>query len=370
MKSETKRLGIFIYYDQDGAVDASEEYLLNSLRDVLDRLIVVVNGQISDEGLRTIRDYADEIILRGNEGFDGGAYQDYFLHHVDRNKLQEYEELLFVNDTFYGPFYPWKRVFEQMELHTADFWGLTKHTGFYSADLEMMVTEHIQTYFVVFKKQVFLSKAFSDFWIQMERIISYEDAIRNFEISLTRKLAEAGFRYMVYTDLFPEYDYLKSEEPVFTSSCYFLLRDCEFPVLKKKNGVSALNPQTKPALQFIQTHYKYDIQMLWNNATRTLIKAKLFDLLPEFCKKYKRLYIYGCGKIGEKATNYLLENGCTIAGYLETNPKNKECNRIPIIAWRDYRRQENDGIIVALGKKNTEEVKRFLPDSDGILYLS
>ncbi len=365
-----KRIGIFVVYDQDGIIDASEEYLLNSLEEILDRLVVVINGKIEDHAQQIITHYTDEIIRRPNIGFDGGAYQDVFLHYLKREELQEYDELLLINDTFYGPFYSWNNLFKKMEIQETDFWGLTKHPEFYSKSLKMHVAEHIQSYFMVLKNQVFMSEAFSLFWKDMKPITSHEDAIKNFEILFTRYLSDAGFRYMVYTDLFPQQDYLQNDEPVFSSCCYFLLRDYHFPILKKKNGVSVFNSQLYPSLNYIKEHYEYDEKIIWENAVRTIKNAKLFDTIRKFREGHEHIYIYGCGKVSQAIGDFFMENKWDIEGYLETNPQNSEKDGKPIIAWKDFQQKEGTGIIVALGKVNTAEVMKFLPRSESVLFLS
>ena len=45
-----KRMGIFIFYDEAGIVDEYIEVLLSSMQDILERLVVIVNGNVRDEG--------------------------------------------------------------------------------------------------------------------------------------------------------------------------------------------------------------------------------------------------------------------------------------------------------------------------------
>lgn len=365
-----KRLGIFIIYDPDGIVDQSEEYLLNSLPEIIDRLVVVVNGNITEDSFQTIKKYTNEIIVRPNDGFDGGAYKDVFLHHLTQEDLKDYDELLLLNDTFYGPFYSWRKVFARMSSQQVDFWGLTKHSSFYSKHLHMNVSEHIQSYFIVFRKRLFTDDAFFHFWETMKEASTIDGAIKQFEIPLTIYFSYYGFTYMAYTDIFPQKEYMQREESVFSTNCFDLLNDYHFPILKKKNGMSAVNPQTIPALQYIETHYDYDMKALWDNALRTRKEAKLFETIKAFHDIYKYLYIYGCGQYGNAIKNYCLYNNWEINGYIETNPCKNEKDGIPVVAWRDIRNSNDTGIIVALGIKNTEEVKQAIPVSNNILFLS
>ena len=41
-----KRIGVFVLYDEDGIVDDFIEYLLLKMREVLNKLVIVVNGDL------------------------------------------------------------------------------------------------------------------------------------------------------------------------------------------------------------------------------------------------------------------------------------------------------------------------------------
>ena len=84
-----KRLGIFVFYDQDGIADKSTEYLLDSLLEILERIIIVINGEITNESYQIMTHYSKDIICRANEGYDGGAYQDIFQNYLNCEKKQQ-----------------------------------------------------------------------------------------------------------------------------------------------------------------------------------------------------------------------------------------------------------------------------------------
>lgn len=362
-----KRMGVFICYDKDGIVDGAEEHLLKSLAEILDRFVVVVNGWLSDESIEIIKKYSHEIVMRKNEGFDGGAYQDYLLNHLHKEELLDYDELLLANDTYYGPFYPWKEVFEPMEKAGYDFWGLTRHLSYFDQHWNTLITEHIQGYFLVFTRSVFTNERFFTYWEQLPELHDRNDAILKFEVPLTDYYRSLGYSYGVYTDVFPQQDYMKRAENMYIAFCYSLLKDFHLPILKKRDGVNFQNPQTYPAIEYIREHYAnyYHINYLWENAKRTLKSAEPFFWIDDFYYKYDLVYIYGHGKIGRAIENYFNVRDWKIAGFIETEPMDEQS-----IAWKDFHLDENIGIIVALGRKNTNEVKQFLPETDAIKYVN
>lgn len=143
-----KRLGIFCFYDKDGEVDTYVNYLLEELRTVLYKLIIVVNGKITETGRNILLKYADDFIVRPNRGFDVGAYTD-VLKQTGCMDWENWDELVLCNDTFYGPFVPMKDIFVKMEDKDVDFWGLNI--------LERGLLSHIQSYFLVFRQKILSS---------------------------------------------------------------------------------------------------------------------------------------------------------------------------------------------------------------------
>ena len=101
-KGSSNRCGIFLYYDREGKVDEYVIYLLNSIRPFLKNLLVVCNGEITEEAHALFDSVADEVMIRENEGFDVGGYRA-GIFHIGLDKLSEYEETILFNYTFFGP---------------------------------------------------------------------------------------------------------------------------------------------------------------------------------------------------------------------------------------------------------------------------
>ena len=222
----------------------------------------------------------------------------------------------------------------------------------------------------MFTKRVFTDERFFTYWEELPELYDRGDAILKFEVPLTEYYRSLNYSYGVYTELFPQQEYMKRAESIYTNFCCDLLKDFRFPILKKNNGVSLKNPQSIPAIQYIKTHYDYDTDMIWENVVRTEGNGRLFLRAEEFIQHYGKIYIYGTGKTCEAIENFLQMKKVQVGGYLETNPTNEMKNGKPVIAWDNFHLEAGTGIIVAMGKNNTEEVKRFLPCSEAILYLS
>lgn len=261
-----KRLGIFCFYDKEGKVDTYVDCLLDELRTVLDKLIIVVNGQINEMDRSILLKYADDIIIRLNRGFDIGAYVD-VLKQMNCVDWKEWDELVLCNDTFYGPFVPMKDIFIKMANKDVDFWGLNI--------LERGLLSHIQSYFLVFRKNILCNE---DIWRYLyENVNVDEEDITNiygiFEPSLFRYLDKKGYKYGAYanTQLCDIY-----------RGAQACIEKYGLPILKKKffsrEGVSTESHMS--IIKYLHNNTNYDVRHILRNLRRTrAIEWKLEEIL-------------------------------------------------------------------------------------------
>lgn len=94
-----------------------------------------------------------------------------------------YDELVLMNDSVYGPFKDLKDFLKPSS--SADFWGMTD---------SYMMFPHLQSYFLVFKKNVYSSEVFKNFWSHLKIYSNRFDIVYYYEITLSKLLTSAGFR--------------------------------------------------------------------------------------------------------------------------------------------------------------------------------
>lgn len=273
-----KRMAVFSFFDKDGRVDDYIPYLLKDLCQNLDRLVIVCNGKLSAEGRTTLQQFTNEIILRKNEGFDAGAYRDVLINHLSQQEVAAYDELLLLNDTFYGPFYPFREMFDAMSAKDVDFWGLTIH-GHIADRLKYCpypeIPEHIQSYFVAFRKKLLNSTDFWSFWSDMPEPDSRDSTIGAFELSLTKELSDRGYRYTAYCDT-KELDDPLARYPLnhYAHNTTYLVTKLRCPILKRNIfcGVNRLihdnGEDLARTFEFIDKHTDYDVSMIYRNLLR------------------------------------------------------------------------------------------------------
>ena len=151
-----KTLAIFCLYAPDGIIRFRVTYILKELLTIADELIIVSNGDISEDGKKALKEYTNRLIIRENIGFDGGAYADVIVNHIGKEKLSSYESVVLCNDTFWGPFVPFLEMYDKMKTSDADYWGINKvDAGFLS---------YVQSYFLYFRNSIVSQNVIYDFF--------------------------------------------------------------------------------------------------------------------------------------------------------------------------------------------------------------
>ena len=274
-----KRLGIFCTYDSEGVVDDYIIFLLQDMIKNLSHLAIVCNGKLTPEGRHKLEKITNDIFVRDNSGFDMEAWRQGILRHKDN--LQDYDELVLFNDSFFGPFYPFAEVFDKMDAEKpeADFWGITIH-GQMRDDLKLCpygyIPEHIQSYFWTVRQRMLHSAEFLDYWQNLKEPENFQEAIRLNEVCLTKKFFDMGFSYDVFCDtreLEKEYD-VNIDHTLINSEK--LLKDFKCPLLKKKifmikrshNLHENYGEEARRSLNFVSTHTNYDLNLIWQNILR------------------------------------------------------------------------------------------------------
>jgi lipopolysaccharide biosynthesis protein len=181
-----KRLAVFVHFDIDNIVDEYVYYYIKELKVVADEIIFVTTSKIGLEDQKKVKKIANKLIIRENVGYDFMSYK-IGLSEYD---LNNFDEVIICNDSVYGPLYSFKKVFGSMAKKDCDFWGITLTSCSLNKDPKL----HLQSYFCVFKRRVFLSECFSYFWNNVEILNNKSDVIDKYEIGLTQSLLKCNFK--------------------------------------------------------------------------------------------------------------------------------------------------------------------------------
>lgn len=348
------RLAIFVFYDRDGIASDYVFFLLNSLKSIVDKIVIAVNGNVCDTSLKSLYEYADDILIRENIGLDAGAYKDILCDYIGWEKIRKFDELLLVNDTFYGPIYPLEDIFNKMKDIETDYWGMTrspagKMKNGYKYDI------HIQSYFIAFRKKVLLDNGFKKIWEEMKYPKSIVPAVISFELACNKYLMNHGFKGVALTDLFELKYHVEENDNPYLLFPFEMIRDANIPIIKRKS-LNLKNRGFKSAikaLKYIKEQNIYNVEYIEGHLKRIGNSTKVwkggnFSKLDEFYHSHARVYIYGAGLFGKNLAEYFNYKGWLFESFVVTSLENQLETCIPFDA-ADM--AEDDGIIIAVGNE-------------------
>ncbi len=367
--NKKKRCCICVFWDKQGIVRDYVTYYIKGLQEVAEKVIVTVNGILTEDSREKLKNLGVQVFQRENKGLDFGAWKD-TIADIGYSELAKYDELIITNTTCYGPIYPLSEMFDEMEAKECDFWGITKHPndGYCTidGDEKSRVIEHIQSYFLVFNKNVILSDTFKNWWDNIEYYNDYNKVVGYYETKLTKYFEDAGFKSDSYIDINLHKDFTSNP----TLCPDKILQNKHLPLIKRKAiildyniliGLS-LTQHNNKILQYIKDNTNYDIDMIYNDiiSTQTMSNIKsnlhLNYVLPSdysFSEPNNNqkialiLYIYYEDLI-EYCFNYAksMPEGCDIYVVSSKESTLEECRKKDYILKNyhiEYRLKENRG---------------------------
>ena len=296
-----KRADVFAHYDKDNTVDDYVKYYLSALKEIASEIVFVSCNRLADKSNLGVSYVIDE----PHDEYDFGSYKRGYLYLKDR--LNEFDELIFVNDSCFGPLQPLLPIFEQMEKQDCDFWGITKNNFGYKKTKAIFMHKrpHIQSYFIVFKKNVFLSNNFNQFIESITHEDDKKQIISKYEIGLTELLIDCGYRYKTFIDVYKNINnitILKWRQIILKYKMPFM--KCSLVKLKNRNVTTVDGYQ-----EVIQQVSNYPVKLIENYARRYGIEPKkhtklsitvkriIFDIaacFPYFFRRFLALTVGFC----------------------------------------------------------------------------
>ncbi len=277
-----KRAAIYFFYDQDGVVDAYNEFLLKDALHHVEYLLIVINGTVSDAGLAIMEGLANEVLVRENVGLDVYAYR-HALAHMGWEAVGGYDEVVLFNSTIFGPVHSFQKTFDAMERLNVDFWGITKHyreDDVYGKCKYGYIPEHIQSYFIAVRQRLLRDPSFRDYWLNMPQVRNYSDSVCLHEAVFTKHFNDLGFASEAYVDT----DDLK-EFSVYPLMDYpmKLVKDRKCPIFKRKTFTADYDQWLNKScgdegvrlMEYLKETGKYPVDHVWENVLRT---ANMYDV--------------------------------------------------------------------------------------------
>lgn len=282
-KGKNNRFLVYFFFDKDGIVDDYIDYMLNGMSKCVRDILVISNGNISDDGKKVFSKYTDRVIERENAGFDVGAYKD-ALTIMGWENLCEYDEVILMNYTIMGPIYPLQEMFDSMDERDIDYWGptISHETDFdpFGTNPYGYLPDHIQTHFLTIRNSLLVSKEFRDYWRKMPFIETYQQSVGRHESFFTKHFADMGYKWDVYanSEAYRELTY----QPCLTMATE-MIRDQKLPFFKRRSFMQdytvvlneSVGQHGKMLYDYIDKETDYDVNLIWDNLLRVENMADL-----------------------------------------------------------------------------------------------
>lgn len=195
-ENKKSRIALYVFFDRDGIVEDYVVYQLQQLQTVTDKIVTICQGYVRDDNKERLEEVSNQVIYRDNKGYDAGAWKDAILNHVGWDEISKYDDLLLMNDSCFGPIYPFSEMFDDMDSKDLDFWGVTEHGKLkdaYGLTEDGIFHAHIQSYFICIDKKMHTSEVFREYWQSLKATNSFEESVTYFEVGFTHYFEKRGF---------------------------------------------------------------------------------------------------------------------------------------------------------------------------------
>ena len=285
-----RNLAIYVHNDKNGEVSDYIPYCLNGLKDIVTDILVVINGDVTDEGREKILSTGAKILQRENKGFDFSAWKA-GIEYYGYEEIAKFDNLLITNNTFYGPIYPYKEMWDSMNERECDFWGINKHPELdnvrFMGREPILVKAHLQSYWIVFKNQILQSECFKSYWKNMPCHNDYYEMTAMGELELTAYFEDNGFKSDTYMD-FQKYSELLNDNPTFLTEKQVIEDRC--PIIKRKFmyykdfDIDFCKVADGPSIlmNFLKKNNLYDTNFIWQDLLAKLPMQDIIRRMGEY----------------------------------------------------------------------------------------
>ena len=275
------RVAVFAHYDNNNLIQDYVVYYLQELKKVSQKIVFVSDGDISDNELSKLSGIVDYCIAKKHGEYDFGSYKRGYLYAKENGWLENCEELILCNDSCYGPLFDIEKYFDEMSARPVDFWGNTASPEGFKREGDKKILgiplSHIQSYFIVFKPQVFKSDTFNNFINSIKKELDKDFIIINYEMGLTKLLEEQGFAWDVYCQLskkYPAMHLFKYKELIKDDRSLFVKTS-----IYRYNNIQDI---VYPSMNLIKNYTNYNINLIKNDISAN----RNFDVWKQHPKKF------------------------------------------------------------------------------------
>ncbi len=299
-KDYYKRMAVFCFYDKDGHVDDYVIFLLKAISEHCKNVTVVVNGFATPDSERRLKLNSTQLIYRDNYGYDFAAYKQAVL---ETKNIKQYDEILFFNQTIFGPVYSLNTIFSTMSnKKKADFWSITRSiplkdeideeansenkSNKAESDEKTNIAEFIDCAFFAVRRNMASSEHFVRYFEELEfsETTPYEPKKQGGDF--TAFFSEKGYNFTTYLNvekLEKHTDNTGVDMPceLLKLGCPFFKRNALLKALHQNNEEHSAK-KARELYNYIRTQTDYPVAFINKNLHRTLPPAAIYKALALF----------------------------------------------------------------------------------------
>lgn len=239
-----KRYCVFAAYNNEQKITKELIFYLEELNKISDGVVFVMDNPLDDEEKKKLENLAIYSECRKHGEYDFGSYKRGFFYLKENGYLDKASEVIFANDSCYGPQKPLKNFIEKWKKENKpNFYGITINNCALKYSTEPYLSKfspHVQSYFFLVTKNIFEKEFFVDFFKSVKHLDSYGQIIKTYEMGLSDLILENGYQIKAYFD-FKDY----KKDPVYKGLAMFktvrngfFVKKKNFTILGKSRGLA------------------------------------------------------------------------------------------------------------------------------------
>lgn len=178
------RLVIYASYDNQGIVHDYVISYLKRLKRIADKIIFIADNKAKAEEKQKLNGLVEFCDFAPHGEYDFGSYKRGYQYASKQGLLEEADELILCNDSCFSVM-DFDQMFSEMNQRDCDFWGVTD---------SLEIQHHLQSYFLVFKKNVFTHQEFANWLGAVTHKNDFREIVKTYEVPLKSFLEKLGFK--------------------------------------------------------------------------------------------------------------------------------------------------------------------------------
>lgn len=276
------RVAIAAFDIRDEKLYLYQKFLLKEILKVTSKIILVSNSTLGATCVKWCYDH-NIIFVQSNKIFDVSMWREILQSPSYHNMFVEVQELILLNDSFFGPIYPLEEVFAEMEIEKVDFWGISTHGKMIYDNRNTgergISPRFLQRYFLVIREKMMHSIEWKEFWHELGDFTEYWETEQKFEFLFTEKFENKGFSWVSFCKTKEwEKDEPEKNMSYIIYRAYDLLNEQKIPIISKQIFINDKEKElcyhygneSNRVLSFLKEESKYELDFIWEYLIDTI----------------------------------------------------------------------------------------------------